>query len=667
MLTDVGWLDGSQLMAAMGLKAETEPSSIPPLTVRSSVLPVRSPSSGLSIKMATLNPSSQSIEFHPPTAFIVNEGRQKTVKVDSPSTGIHFEVTADHDVYTERVMREDGEILSPPLSSAPSPSSPSSFVKLKASALLSHSHIAQSTSSTDSSSSVHWRFQCGAVNGLLYPQLDLSSVLPSSVVGDLSVNSASRVAFFETFGAWLADGSVRRLPRRIRAGSGGGRVCSAAFFHLREGRGKGDQLTPLHWLQTRFAQLQWQSIRRNATAGGRTERCGRQRRPRRGVADSSHSLLQLTGEGGSRMADWLWAEYHQHIEAEQSRARTPEEGEESDEEGEDSLDLFTSSQPSLSGDSDEEDDEEECEGESLEEDADGDSELDWTTTPSAVSIPESLLRAMSAEDSRALLRGLTWRSAQKWRLHTPHTQLKEQIIRLALLAGYSAQATLLSESRGTGRIKRRSSGWLVDFTSEAAHSEPLVSCASVQPSFTDYSWCVQVPPHHLILVRRRLSSSPALPDSSEDEGGELEDNGRGSSLFNTHSRPVWTGNCFEHERVYTYIQSRFYRSPEVLLGLVYSCAIDMWSLGCILCELYTGYPLFPGENEQEQLLCMMEVLGPPPKRMIHDASRKKHFFDVNLQPILTPNSRGKVRIPSSRTNGKPPSAATSRTVPPPSS
>ena len=46
-----------------------------------------------------------------------------------------------------------------------------------------------------------------------------------------------------------------------------------------------------------------------------------------------------------------------------------------------------------------------------------------------------------------------------------------------------------------------------------------------------------------------------------------------------------------------YMQSRFYRSPEVLLGIPYGHPIDIWSLGCILAELYTGYPLFPGENE----------------------------------------------------------------------
>ncbi|KAL1789337.1 RAD51-associated protein 1 isoform X1 [Sigmodon hispidus] len=66
-------------------------------------------------------------------------------------------------------------------------------------------------------------------------------------------------------------------------------------------------------------------------------------------------------------------------------------------------------------------------------------------------------------------------------------------------------------------------------------------------------------------------------------------------------------SCYEHQKVYTYIQSRFYRSPEVILGHPYNMAIDMWSLGCIMAELYTGYPLFPGENEVEQLACIMEA------------------------------------------------------------
>jgi dual specificity tyrosine-phosphorylation-regulated kinase 2/3/4 len=58
-------------------------------------------------------------------------------------------------------------------------------------------------------------------------------------------------------------------------------------------------------------------------------------------------------------------------------------------------------------------------------------------------------------------------------------------------------------------------------------------------------------------------------------------------------------SCFSNERIYTYIQSRFYRAPEIILGIPYTTAIDMWSFGCILAELYTGFPLFPGESEME--------------------------------------------------------------------
>lgn len=107
-------------------------------------------------------------------------------------------------------------------------------------------------------------------------------------------------------------------------------------------------------------------------------------------------------------------------------------------------------------------------------------------------------------------------------------------------------------------------------------------------------------------------------------------------------------SCYENERIYTYIQSRFYRSPEVILGMEYGMPIDMWSLGCILAELYTGYPLFPGENEVEQIQCIMEVLGVPPIDIIQRASRRKLFFHSNFQPRISANSKGKFRKPGSK-------------------
>uniref|UniRef100_A0A8C7YLQ6 dual-specificity kinase n=1 Tax=Oryzias sinensis TaxID=183150 RepID=A0A8C7YLQ6_9TELE len=107
-------------------------------------------------------------------------------------------------------------------------------------------------------------------------------------------------------------------------------------------------------------------------------------------------------------------------------------------------------------------------------------------------------------------------------------------------------------------------------------------------------------------------------------------------------------SCYEQQRVYTYIQSRFYRSPEVILGHPYSMAIDMWSLGCILAELHTGYPLFPGESEVEQIACIMEVLGMPPNDFVQSASRRKLFFDSKGNPRNITNSKGKKRRPNSK-------------------
>lgn len=107
-------------------------------------------------------------------------------------------------------------------------------------------------------------------------------------------------------------------------------------------------------------------------------------------------------------------------------------------------------------------------------------------------------------------------------------------------------------------------------------------------------------------------------------------------------------SCFSEERIYTYIQSRFYRAPEIMLGIPYTCAIDMWSFGCILAELFSGYPLFPGESEHEQLLCIMEVKGVPPPELLAEATRKKLFFDASDTPKVIANSRGRKRYPKTR-------------------
>ena len=77
-------------------------------------------------------------------------------------------------------------------------------------------------------------------------------------------------------------------------------------------------------------------------------------------------------------------------------------------------------------------------------------------------------------------------------------------------------------------------------------------------------------------------------------------------------------------QIYQYIQSRFYRSAEVLLGIPYNMAIDMWSLGCILVEMHTGEPLFSGANEVSCHSMATSVLLKK-KKMFCLEKKKKHF------------------------------------------
>ena len=91
-------------------------------------------------------------------------------------------------------------------------------------------------------------------------------------------------------------------------------------------------------------------------------------------------------------------------------------------------------------------------------------------------------------------------------------------------------------------------------------------------------------------------------------------------------------SCFEYEITYTYIQSRFYRAPEVILDLGYGYEIDIWSMGCILCELYTGNPIFPGCDEMEQINYIMKCLGPPDETFKENSFKARFLFDSEINP-----------------------------------
>jgi serine/threonine-protein kinase PRP4 len=90
-----------------------------------------------------------------------------------------------------------------------------------------------------------------------------------------------------------------------------------------------------------------------------------------------------------------------------------------------------------------------------------------------------------------------------------------------------------------------------------------------------------------------------------------------------------------------YLVSRYYRAPEVILGLKWDSSIDIWSVGCTLYELYTGKILFNGKSNNLMLYEQMKVLGKFPTKIIrkgefsnrHFVENDYHFIKIGTDKI----------------------------------
>eukprot|EP01135_Chromosphaera_perkinsii_P005666 Nk52_evm3s357 gene=Nk52_evmTU3s357 len=80
------------------------------------------------------------------------------------------------------------------------------------------------------------------------------------------------------------------------------------------------------------------------------------------------------------------------------------------------------------------------------------------------------------------------------------------------------------------------------------------------------------------------------------------------------------------------IQSMFYRAPEVFFGMKFGSAIDMWSVGCIIAELFLGRPLFDGPSKEQCVHKIYELLGPFPRAPFGNGKFLKDFH-----PLLDEN------------------------------
>jgi serine/threonine-protein kinase PRP4 len=95
-----------------------------------------------------------------------------------------------------------------------------------------------------------------------------------------------------------------------------------------------------------------------------------------------------------------------------------------------------------------------------------------------------------------------------------------------------------------------------------------------------------------------------------------------------------------------YLVSRFYRAPEIILGMPYDFAIDVWSVGCTLYELYTGKILFTGRTNNQMLRSIMDCRGKFTIKMLKRAQFAHLHFDemANFRSVEQDKLTGKVRV-----------------------
>lgn len=145
-------------------------------------------------------------------------------------------------------------------------------------------------------------------------------------------------------------------------------------------------------------------------------------------------------------------------------------------------------------------------------------------------------------------------------------------------------------------------------------------CLSLELLYTDILSIVekrkyqQLPPDtvrhitfQILLSLREMASKGIVHADIKPENILTNDD----SLLNTKVADFGTA-CFTEDQIYTYIQSRYYRAPEVLYGIRYGPPIDMWSLGCVVFELISGQVLYSAQDEFELAKMLTLSIGPPP-------------------------------------------------------
>jgi len=129
-------------------------------------------------------------------------------------------------------------------------------------------------------------------------------------------------------------------------------------------------------------------------------------------------------------------------------------------------------------------------------------------------------------------------------------------------------------------------------------------------------------------IHHRVADAASLPDAKQGAEESFE---HVRVIIADFGNATWSNHHFTED-----IQTRQYRSPEVMLGAPWGPSADTWSAACVIFELLTGgdYLFDPASasrysKDDDHLAQIIELLGDMPKSLARDAKYSKEFFDDN--------------------------------------
>ncbi|KPA82653.1 putative protein kinase [Leptomonas pyrrhocoris] len=183
-----------------------------------------------------------------------------------------------------------------------------------------------------------------------------------------------------------------------------------------------------------------------------------------------------------------------------------------------------------------------------------------------------------------------------------------------------------------GQLSSRSSGVPLDVSTSIMSKSKGQSFCHLRSSVTSRVTMVEmatVPAPEPRRVHSLNQSAGMLPSkaAATAAAGKSALTSPPSMVPRLHVKLIdFSSSCYDGGPFYQYIQSRYYRAPEVIVGAAYGSGIDIWSSGCLLAELLLGMPLLPGCNDHHQLCLIEEMVGPLPASMVQEGVNTQLYY-----------------------------------------